>query len=88
MMPFDEQAVFVKVDKLRDRIARLGKNTHADEWQETRLLIRALAESVAKLQKPSGAASRKVHLDAPDALSADWQELVDVLMKKGVKAEK
>ena len=32
--------------------------------------------------------SRKVHLDAPDALSADWDELVDVLMKKGIKAEK
>ena len=32
--------------------------------------------------------SRRVHLDAPDALSADWDELVEVLMKKGVKAEK
>jgi len=88
MTPFDENIVFVKVDKLRDRIARLGKHTNPEEWQETRLLIRALTESVAKLQKPSAPSSRKVHLDAPDALSADWDELVDVLMKKGIKAEK
>jgi hypothetical protein len=88
MTPFDETSVFVKVDKLRDRIARLGKNTNPEEWQETRLLIRALTESVAKLQKPSTPASRKVRLDAPEALSADWDELVETLMKKGVKTEK
>ncbi len=88
MTPFDETSVFVKVDKLRDRIARLGKNTNPEEWQETRLLIRALTESVAKLQKPSPPASRKVRLDAPEALSADWDELVETLMKKGVKTEK
>jgi len=87
MTPFDEASVFVKVDKLRDRMARMGKHTNPDEWQQTRLLIRALTESVAKL-KPAGASSRRVHLEAPDALSADWDELVDVLMKKGVKAEK
>ncbi|HVE38389.1 MAG TPA: hypothetical protein VNM14_00790 [Planctomycetota bacterium] len=87
MTPFDETAVFVKVDKLRDRMSRLGSHTNPEEWQQTRLLIRALAESVAKLQRPA-ATSRKVSLDAPDALSADWDELVDVLMKKGVKAEK
>lgn len=88
MTPFDETSVFVKVDKLRDRIARMGKHTNPDEWQQTRLLIRALTESVAKLQKPSGPSSRRVHLGAPDALSDDWDELVDVLMKKGIKAEK
>jgi hypothetical protein len=88
MTPFDETAVFVKVDKLRDRIARLGKNANPEEWQETRLLIRALTESVAKLQKPATPASRKVRLDAPEALSADWDELVETLMKKGVKTEK
>ena len=88
MTPFDETSVFVKVDKLRDRMSRLGNHTNPDEWQQTRLLIRALTESVAKLQKPSAAPSRRVHLDAPDALSADWDELVDVLMKKGIKAEK
>jgi hypothetical protein len=88
MTPFDETAVFVKVDKLRDRMSRLGTHTNPEEWQQTRLLIRALAESVAKLQKTSGASSRKVSVDAPDALSADWDELVDVLMKKGIKAEK
>jgi len=88
MTPFDETAVFVKVDKLRDRMARLGTHTNPEEWQQTRLLIRALAESVAKLQKPAGSPSRKVCVDAPDALSADWDELVDVLMKKGIKAEK
>ncbi len=87
MSPFDEHAVFVKVDKLRERMARLGKNTSPDEWQTTRLLIRALAESVAKLPTPSGPSSRKVRMDAPDALSADWDELVDVLMKKGIKTE-
>ena len=87
MTPFDEASVFVKVDKLRDRMSRMGKHTNPEEWQQTRLLIRALTESVAKL-KPAGASSRRVGLDAPDALSADWDELVDVLMKKGVKAEK
>ena len=88
MTPFDEASVFVKVDKLRDRMSRLGKHTNPDEWQQTRLLIRALTESVAKLQKPTGPSSRKVVLEAPDALSADWDELVETLMKKGIKAEK
>ena len=88
MTPFDENVVFVKVDKLRDRMARLGKHTNPEEWQETRLLIRALTEHIAKLQKTSAPPSRRVLLDAPDALSADWDELVDVLMKKGIKAEK
>jgi len=87
MTPFDEASVFVKVDKLRDRMSRMGNHTNPEEWQQTRLLIRALTESVAKL-KPAGASSRRVHLTAPDALSADWDELVDVLMKNGVKAEK
>jgi hypothetical protein len=88
MTPFDEAAVFVKVDKLRDRMARLGKSANPEEWQETRLLIRALTESVAKLQKPSTPASRRVRLDAPEALIADWDELVETLVKKGVKTEK
>ena len=88
MTPFDETAVFVKVDKLRDRMSRLGKHTNPDEWQQTRLLIRALTESIAKLQKPAGTPSRKVLMDAPAEISADWDELVDVLMKKGIKAEK
>lgn len=88
MTPFDENVVFVKVDKLRDRMARMGKHTNPEEWQQTRLLIRALTEAVAKLQKPTTPSSRRVCLDAPDDLSADWDELVDVLMKKGIKAEK
>jgi len=88
MTPFDEAAVFVKVDKLRDRMNRLDKNTNPDDWQQTRLLIRALTESIAKLQKPAGPASRKVKLEAPVELSADWDELVETLMKKGVKTEK
>jgi hypothetical protein len=88
MTPFDENVVFVKVDKLRDRMDRMGKHTNPEEWQQTRLLIRALTESVAKLQKPSTPSSRRVRMDAPDDLSADWEELVDVLMKKGIKAEK
>ena len=88
MTPFDETAVFVKVDKLRDRMASLGKSANPEEWQETRLLIRALTESVAKLQKPTTPASRRVRLDAPEALLADWDELVETLMKKGVKTEK
>ena len=69
MTPFDEASVFVKVDKLRDRMSRMGNHTNPEEWQQTRLLIRALTESVAKL-KPAGASSRRVHLTAPDALSA------------------
>ena len=88
MTPFDETSVFVKVDKLRDRMSRLGNHTNPDEWQQTRLLIRALTESVAKLQKPSTPASRRVRLDAPEALIADWDELVETLVKKGVKTEK
>ena len=80
---------FAAVHAIADhRMSRLGNHTNPDEWQNTRLLIRALTESVAKLQKPAGPSSRKVHVDAPDALSADWDELVDVLMKKGIKAEK
>ena len=39
MTPFDENAVFVKVDKLRDRMSRLGNHTNPDEWQNTRLLM-------------------------------------------------
>jgi hypothetical protein len=31
--------------------------------------------------------SRKVRVDAPPAVSGDWQELVEVLQKKGIKSE-
>jgi hypothetical protein len=87
MTTLDVDATFVKLDKLRIRMTRLEKNPDTNEWQYTRLLIRALAEDIAKSKKSSDPVSRKIRVDAPEAVSGDWQELVDVLLKKGIKSE-
>ncbi len=87
MMIFDAEATFVKLDKLRERMARLEQAPDSNEWQYTRLLIQALAEGIAKSKKSTIPVSRKVRIDAPEAVSGDWQELVEVLLKKGIKSQ-
>jgi hypothetical protein len=87
MITLDAEATFVKLDKLRERMDRLEKSPDANEWQYTRLLIRALTEGIAKAKKSSLPVSRKIRVDAPDAVSGDWEELVEVLQKKGIKSE-
>ncbi len=87
MMPLDVVATFEKLDKLRDRIDRLEKEPNTNEWQYTRNLIQALTEGIAKAKKASDPVSRKVRVDAPPAVSGDWQELVEVLRKKGIQSE-
>ena len=87
MITLSPESVFEKLDKLRERMNRLEKNPDMNEWQHTRLLIRALTEAVAKSMKNAVPCSRKIRMDAPEALRGDWQELVEVLIKKGVKPE-
>ena len=87
MMILDAEATFVKLDKLRERMDRLEKTPDSNEWQYTRLLIRALAEGIAKSKKSSIPVSRKVRINAPLAVQGDWDELVAVLGKKGIKPE-
>ena len=87
MMILDVEATFVKLDKLRERMDRLEKDPNTNEWQYTRNLIQALTEGIAKSKKSSVPVSRKVRVDAPPAVSGDWQELVDMLEKKGIKSE-
>jgi len=87
MMILDADATFVKLDKLRERMDRLEQAPDHNEWQYTRLLIRALAEGIAKSKKSSIPVLRKVRVDAPAAVRGDWQELVEVLLKKGIKSE-
>jgi len=87
MMILDADATFVKLDKLRERMDRLEQTPDNNEWQYTRLLIRALAEGIAKSKKSSIPVLRKVRVDAPAAVRGDWQELVEVLLKKGIKSE-
>lgn len=87
MMILDAEATFVKLDKLRERMNRLELAPDQNEWQYTRLLIRALAEGIAKTKKSTVPVTRKIRVDAPTAVSGDWQELVDVLSKKGIKSE-
>lgn len=87
MTLLDAEATFVRLDKLRERMERLEKSPDVDEWQYTRLLIRALAESVTKAKKCSGPVSRKVSFDAPAQVSGEWRELVEALQKKGIKSE-
>ena len=87
MMILDAEATFVKLDKLRERMDRLEKTPDANEWQFTRNLIQALTEGIAKSKKSSIPFSRKIRIDSPSAVSGDWQELVLVLQKKGIKAE-
>jgi len=87
MMILDVEATFAKLDKLRERMDRLEKDPDAAEWQYTRNLIQALTEGIAKSKNSSGPVSRKVRVDAPPPVSGDWQELVEVLQKKGIKSE-
>jgi hypothetical protein len=87
MMTLDVEATFAKLDKLRERMDRLEKEPNDAEWQFTRNLIQALTEGIAKSKVSSVPVTRKVRVDAPSPVSGDWQELVDVLQKKGIKAE-
>ena len=87
MMILDVEATFAKLDKLRERMDRLEKAPDTNEWQYTRNLIQALTELIAKSKKNPVPFSRKVRVDAPAAVSGDWQELVEVLGKKGIKSE-
>lgn len=87
MTILDVEATFVKLDKLRERMDRLEKAPNADEWQFTRNLIQALTEGIAKSKKPTVPFPRKIRVDAPPDVSGDWQELVLVLQKKGIKSE-
>lgn len=87
MTILDAEATFVRLDKLRERMERLEKAPDSDEWQYTRLLIRALAESVVKAKKCAKPVARKVPLDAPAPVSGEWRELVEALQKKGIKSE-
>ena len=87
MTILDAEATFVKLDKLRERMDRLEQTPDSNEWQYTRLLIRALTEGIAKAKKSPVAVTRKVRVDAPAAVSGDWDELVEVLQKKGIKSE-
>jgi len=87
MMTLDVEATFVKLDKLRERMDRLEKDPNPAEWQFTRNLIQALTEGIAKSKRGSDPVSRKVRVDAPSPVSGDWQELVEVLQKKGIKSE-
>ena len=87
MTILDAEATFVKLDKLRERMNRLELAPDQNEWQYTRLLIRALAEGIAKSKKSTVPVLRKIRVDAPPAVSSDWQELVEVLLKKGIKSE-
>ncbi len=83
----DAEATFVKLDKLRKRMDRLEQAPDVSEWQYTRLLIRALTEGISKSKKITEPVSRKVRADAPLPVQDEWEELVDVLRKKGIPSE-
>ena len=87
MKILDAEATFVKLDKLRERMDRLEQAPDGNEWQYTRLLIRALTEWISKLKKSSVPVARKVSVDAPPAVRGDWEELLEVLRKKGIRSE-
>ena len=87
MTTLDAETTFAKLDKLRERMDRLELAPDKNEWQFTRQLIRALAEGIAKSRKSSLPVTRKVWKDAPDPVRADWQELLDVLSRKGIRSE-
>lgn len=86
MVPFDAEAVCVKVDKLRDRIGNTDFRAQPMEVQNLRLLIRALTESVIKTRPSKTAKKHAISRRVPEGVDQDWQELVDVLVKKGMKA--
>ena len=83
----DAEATFVKLDKLTERMDRLEKAPDSNEWQYTRLLIRALTEGIAKAKKSKIPVTRKIRTSAPAAVQGDWDELVEVLGKKGIQSE-
>jgi hypothetical protein len=56
------------------------------EVQNLKLLIRALTETVRKTRPTRSAKAPVVSRVVPAALDQDWQELVDVLVMKGMKA--
>ena len=87
MTTLDAEATFVKLDKLRERMTRLEQSPNDNEWQYTRLLIRALTEGIAKAKRSPTPVARKVRVDAPAPVRGDWDELVDVLQTKGIKSE-
>ena len=87
MTVLDAEATFAKLDKLQERMVRLEKEPDSKEWQYTRLLIRALAEGIAKCRKSTIPVSRKISINAPLAVQGEWDELVEVLQKKGIKTE-
>lgn len=87
MLILDVEATFAKLDKLRERMDRLEKDPSDNEWQFTRNLIQALTEGIAKSKSSNIPVSRKVRVDAPPQVSGDWQELVEVLRKKGIQSE-
>jgi hypothetical protein len=87
MKTLDAEATFLQLDKLRQRMDRLERAPDGAEWQYTRLLIRALTEWISKLKKCSVPVSRKVQVDAPPAVRSDWEELLAVLHRKGIRSE-
>ena len=87
MKTLDAEATFVKLDKLRARMDRLEQSPDGNEWQYTRLLIRALTEGISKSKKSSEPVTRKVQVDAPPAVRGDWEELLEVLQRKGIRSE-
>ncbi len=84
MKALDAEATFVRLDKLRERMDRLERAPDGNEWQYTRLLIRALTEGISKCRKSSVPVSRKVRVHAPPAVRGDWEALLEVLEKKGI----
>ena len=88
MTTLDADAIFAKLDKLCGRMDRLEQAPDANEWQYTRQLIRALTEQIVKAKKLPAPATRKVRLDAPEAVHGDWQDLVDALSMKGITSER
>ena len=90
MMILGAEVNFAMMDKLRERMDRLESQPHSpdsSEWQETRLLIRALTERVARWKNSTEPVLRKIRVDAPEAVSGDWQELVETLRKGGAKPQ-
>jgi len=87
MKILDADETFAKLDKLRERMDRLERAPDRNEWQYTRLLIRALTEGISKSKKSSVPVSRKVSVDAPPAVRGEWEELLDVLRRKGIRSE-
>jgi hypothetical protein len=88
MTILDAEATFVRLDKLREHMERLESKGLGDvDWQYTKLLIRALAESILKAKKCAEPVTRKVRIDAPAPVSGEWRELVEALHKKGIQAE-